>query len=83
MAVYRVHFLDQVEHDDDGSAIAAGHRLNVMPHLGIGFQVWEDERLVHQHPELSCRHQEAQGHSGIKPEAAAPQRELPISAKAG
>jgi transcriptional regulator with XRE-family HTH domain len=39
MAVYRVHFLDQVEHDDDGSAIAAGHRLNVMPHLGIGFQV--------------------------------------------
>jgi len=58
MALYCVHFLDHgnniyathhVEHDDDEAAIAAAYRLNIMPHLGSGFEVWEDERLVHQH----------------------------------
>jgi hypothetical protein len=58
MALYRVHFLDHgdnirathhVEHDDDEAAIAAAHRLNVLPHLVAGFEVWDDERLVHKH----------------------------------
>jgi hypothetical protein len=58
MAIYRVHFLDygenvcatrRVEHDHDDAAIEAAHRLNVLPHLGAGFEVWEDERLVYRH----------------------------------
>ncbi|HML11071.1 MAG TPA: hypothetical protein VK432_09435 [Stellaceae bacterium] len=58
MAPYRVHFLDHggnvyaihhVEHDHDEDAIGAAHRLNVLPHLGSGFEVWEDDRLVHRH----------------------------------
>ena len=58
MALYRVHFVDHgnniraihlVERDDDEAAIAAAHRLNVLPHLGAGFEVWDDERLVHEH----------------------------------
>jgi hypothetical protein len=57
MALYRVHFVDHgdnvyateyVEHDDDESAIKAAHRLNV-PSIGAGFDVWDDERLVHRH----------------------------------
>jgi hypothetical protein len=58
MALYRVCFLDfgeniyathLIEHDDDDAAIAAARRLNVLPHLGFGFEVWDDERLVHRH----------------------------------
>ena len=58
MPLYRVHFLDYgdniyatdyVVHDDDDAAIAAAHRLNVLPDLGSGFEVWDDERLVHRH----------------------------------
>jgi hypothetical protein len=58
MALYRVHFLDHgdnvyathhVEHDHVDAAIEAAHRLNVLPHLGSGFEVWDDERLVHRH----------------------------------
>jgi hypothetical protein len=58
MALYRVHLLDhgdnvyatrQVEHDDDDAAIEAAHRLNVLPHLGSGFEVWDDKRLVQRH----------------------------------
>ena len=58
MARYRVRFLDhgenvyathELDHDDDEAAIAAAHRLNVLPHLGVGFEVWHDERLVHRH----------------------------------
>ena len=58
MALYRVHFLDHgdnvrathhVEHDDDEAAIAAARRLNILPHICAGFEVWDDERLVHRH----------------------------------
>ena len=53
MALYRVDFLDhgenvyathQIEHDEDAAAIAAAHRMNVLPNLGAGFEVWDDER---------------------------------------
>jgi hypothetical protein len=58
MALYRVHFFDfggniyathHVEHDDDEAAIEAARRMNVLPHLSFGFEVWDDERLVHRH----------------------------------
>ena len=58
MARYRVHLVDHgeniyathhVERNNDEAAIAAAHQLNVMPHLGAGFEVWKDDRLVHQH----------------------------------
>jgi len=57
MPIYRVHFVDHggnvystehVEHDSDDEAVKAAHRLNV-PSIGAGFDLWEDERLVHQH----------------------------------
>jgi hypothetical protein len=57
MPIYRVHFVDHggnvystehIEHDSDEQAIEAAHRLNV-PSIGAGFEVWEDERLVHRH----------------------------------
>ena len=57
MALYRVHFVDHgdnvyateyVEHEDDASAIEAAHRMNV-PSIGAGFDLWDDERLVHRH----------------------------------
>jgi hypothetical protein len=66
MARYFVHFVDHgnnirathdIEHDDDEGAIAAAHRLNVLPHMSAGFDVWEDERLVHRHrnsPDAPC-----------------------------
>ena len=58
MALYQVHILDHgdnirathhIEHDDDETAIAAAHRLNVLPHVSGGFEVWDDDRLVHKH----------------------------------
>jgi hypothetical protein len=58
MALYHIEFLDYgknvrwthcVVHDDDEAAIAAAHRLNVMPHLTLGFEIWEDGRLVYRH----------------------------------
>jgi hypothetical protein len=58
MAVYQVHFLDygsnvyaahDISRGNDEAAIEAAHRLNVLPHLGVGFDIWEGERLVHQH----------------------------------
>jgi len=58
MALYRVHFLDHgdnvrithyVNLDDDETAIDAARQINVLPHLGSGFEVWDDERLVHRH----------------------------------
>jgi hypothetical protein len=58
MALYRVHFLDHgenirfthhVQHDDDEAAIEAAHHLNVLPHMNAGFEVWDDDRLVHRH----------------------------------
>jgi len=57
MALYRVHFVDHgenvyathyVDHDKDEDAIEAAHRIYVRG-IGAGFDVWEDERLVHQH----------------------------------
>ena len=58
MAFYRIHFVDHgdniraahhVECDDDGEAIETGHRLNVLPSMSAGFEVWENERLIHRH----------------------------------
>jgi hypothetical protein len=57
MVLYRVHFVDHggnvyateyLEHDDDESAIAAAHRMNVLS-IGVGFGPLIDERLVHRH----------------------------------
>lgn len=57
MQIYRVHFVDhggnvysteRIENDSDEEAIKAAHRLDV-PSIGAGFDVWEDERLVHRH----------------------------------
>jgi hypothetical protein len=57
MALYRLHFVDHggnvyateyLEHDDDESAIESAHRMNV-PSIGAGFDLWDDERLVHRH----------------------------------
>jgi hypothetical protein len=57
MALYRLHFVDHgdnvyateyLENDDDESAIEASHRMNV-PSIGAGFDLWDDERLVHRH----------------------------------
>ena len=57
MALYRVHFLDfggnvrathHIEHDDE-AAIEAAHRMNVPPRINGGFEVWQDDRLVHRH----------------------------------
>ena len=58
MARYHVHFHDfggnvrathEIEHDDDESAIETAHRMNVLPHISSGFEVWQDERLVYHH----------------------------------
>lgn len=58
MASYRVLFLDYGENvralhdlnqDDDEAAVAAAHRLNVLPHMSAGFEVWQDDRLVRRH----------------------------------
>jgi hypothetical protein len=58
MALYQVLFLDHgdnvrvthhVELDDDELVIEAAHQMNVLPHLGSGFEVWEGDRLVHRH----------------------------------
>jgi hypothetical protein len=58
MPLYRVHFFDHgdnirfshdLEHDDDEAATAAAHRLNVLPQMTASFEVWEADRLVHQH----------------------------------
>ena len=61
MALYGTHFLDHggnvrstrhVDRDTDDVAIEAAHSLNVLPSVGAGFEVWDDERLVHQ-PRIS------------------------------
>jgi hypothetical protein len=57
MAIYRVHFVDHgehvfdvqnVEHDTDEDAIRAARNMNA-PSIGVGFDIWHDGRLVHQH----------------------------------
>ena len=58
MPHYRAHFLDrgddiiathEAEYTDDVAAIEAAHRLNQLPYMSTGFDVWCDERLVLQH----------------------------------
>jgi len=58
MALYRVYFLDHggnvrathhVDREDDQAAVEAAHRLNVLPHMSAGFEVWRDDRLVNRH----------------------------------
>jgi hypothetical protein len=58
MPHYLVHFLDrdgdiiathEAEYADDLVAIEAGHRLNRLPYMSIGFDVWRGERLVRRH----------------------------------
>ena len=55
MARYRIHFLDHgdnirgahdVEHENDGVAIEAAHRLNVLPHMGAGLRCRPVEQLI-------------------------------------
>lgn len=57
MAPYRVDFVDHgnnvyearvVNRDDDESAIAEAHLMNV-PGIGAGFDLWQEDRLVHRH----------------------------------
>jgi hypothetical protein len=57
MPQYRVHFVDHgervfdttvVEHDTDEAAIEHARRLDV-PSIGAGFDVWQEDRLVHRH----------------------------------
>jgi hypothetical protein len=57
MARYQVHFVDHgdnvydkidAEHEDDEAAVEHANRINV-PSIGGGFEVWQGERLVHQH----------------------------------
>jgi hypothetical protein len=57
MAFYHVHFVDHADeiyathylsHDTDEEAIQAALNINV-PSVGAGFEVWDDDRLVHRH----------------------------------
>jgi hypothetical protein len=32
--------------------IEAAHQMNVLPHFGSGFEVWEGDRLVHREQNL-------------------------------
>lgn len=57
MALYRIEFLDhglnvrataEIECADDVEAIKEAHDAHV-PQIGFGFDVWEGNRLVHQH----------------------------------
>jgi len=58
MPHYRVHFLDrggdiiathEAEYATDVAAIEAAHRLNKLPYMSTGFDVWYGERLVRRH----------------------------------
>ena len=58
MPRYHVHFLDrdddiiathQAEYADDEAAMEAAHRLNLVPYMSAGFDLWHSERLVHRH----------------------------------
>jgi hypothetical protein len=62
MTLYLVHFVDwgghvyaarEVEHESDAAAIGKAHALNVIPMHGTAFEVWQDERLVHRHQNIS------------------------------
>jgi hypothetical protein len=56
MPTYRVDFVDygenvyrteHVEHDDDAAAIRDAARRNPLRGTGGGFDIWQDDRLVH------------------------------------
>jgi hypothetical protein len=58
MAVYRVRCRDYrdsvyvthyIEHDQDEEAIEAAHRMSIRSIQTAGFEVWEDDRLIHRH----------------------------------
>jgi hypothetical protein len=44
--VYVTHY---IEHDQDQEAIAAAYRMSVHGIETAGFEVWDDERLIHRH----------------------------------
>jgi hypothetical protein len=55
--MYRVEFVDhgdnvrgveRIERASDAEAIEAAHKMNV-PTFIAGFDVWEEDRLVHRH----------------------------------
>ena len=55
---YRVDFLDfggnihatfDIEHNHDEGAIKEAHRMNVLPLMRLGFDVWQSDRLVYRH----------------------------------
>lgn len=57
MAIYRIHFVDhgnrsfavhELDCALDDEAVAGAHKLDV-PFIGAGFDVWQDDRLVHRH----------------------------------
>ena len=57
MALYRVHFIDHgenlygtshIEHDSDDAAIATAQYIHAL-NIGAGFEVWQDNRLMHRH----------------------------------
>jgi len=58
MALYRIHFVDQRDdierityavYDSDEAAIEAGHRTAVSRDLVASFEVWQEDRRVHEH----------------------------------
>jgi hypothetical protein len=42
-----IHLTDYIGADHDEKALAAAHRRNV-PSIRAGFDVWDEERLVHR-----------------------------------
>ena len=57
MRRYRIEFVDHggnvfdrryLDNEDDQAAVDEAHRLHV-PGIGAGFNVWQGDRLVHQH----------------------------------
>ena len=60
MTFYSVHFVDhgdniyltqRIEQQDDVEAIEAARRMNG-PYIGAGFELWQDDRLVHRYRNL-------------------------------
>jgi hypothetical protein len=75
MAAYRIHFVDyegnvyavrEVERDNDQAAIDAALGLNVVLFEGFGFEVWQDERIVHRYRNQAERHDRPIGPAGLR-----------------
>ena len=56
MPIFRVDFVDHgdriydtlvLEHETDEAAVEEAHRRNV-PSIGAGFEIWQEDRLVHR-----------------------------------